>query len=181
MFSNNDSSPLSSISLWQYVYAQTLGLIAPPFASRLPEKLQNIAKMKENQFQIFDKMLKNVNFDSDDVDYVIKDIKANKDLIESIKNVVSKKNASQLSYVDSLITINDKYEQFDPFQMFKSTDMRKIRQTATKNISRFYDLYKYYSDTSPNDYQYAIFRKIWLTIFIWQVFVEEALFLKSEI
>ena len=159
MFSNNDSSPLSSISLWQYVYAQTLGLIAPPFASRLPEKLQNIAKMKENQFQIFDKMLKNVNFDSDDVDYVIKDIKANKDLIESIKNVVSKKNASQLSYVDSLITINDKYEQFDPFQMFKSTDMRKIRQTATKNISRFYDLYKYYSDTSPNDYQYAIFRK----------------------
>lgn len=86
-----------------------------------------------------------------------------------------------MSYVDSLITINDKYEQFDPFQMFKSTDMRKIRQTATKNISRFYDLYKYYSDTSPNDYQYAIFRKIWLTIFIWQVFVEEALFLKSEI
>lgn len=48
---------------------------------------------------------------------------------------------------------------FDPFRILVDSNLKKTRQTATDNISLFQDLYKYYSDTKPNDYQYAIFRK----------------------
>lgn len=159
VYSNKDLSPLSSISLWQYLYVQTLSLTAPLYASNLPEKLSEIKKVREKQLHLSMQMLKNTDFDSDDVDCFIKNYKKSKDLMKTINAIVSKKSASQSSYVDSLITINDKYKIFDPFRMFAGIDLSKIRQTATKNISQFYDLYKCYSLNNSNDYQYAIFRK----------------------
>ena len=159
MYSTNDFSPLSSVSLWQYTYVQTLSLVAPLYVANLPGKLSEIKKMRENYLHLTVKMLENIDFGSDDVDCVIQDYKKNKDLMKSINAIVSKKGTRQLSYVDSLITINDKYKMFDPFRMFAGTDLSKIRQTASKNISQFHDLYKCYSQTAPNDYQYAIFRK----------------------
>lgn len=158
-FSNNDFSMLGVLSLWQYVYANTMSLATPLCNKYLSEKnLQSmIDEISQSQISLLEQLSKSFSFDSKDVDTVIANLHTGKDLAESIRDIVSLKYSGQKYLVDSLTSINDTYSSFSPFSFFNNKSLKNVRNTAYENIQIFYTLYDCCSNR--NDYHYAIFRQ----------------------
>lgn len=158
-FSNNDFSMLGVLSLWQYVYANTMSLATPLCNKYLSEKnLQSmIDEISQSQISLLEQLSKSFSFDSKDVDTVIANLHTGKDLAESIRDIVSLKYSGQKYLVDSLTSINDTYSSFSPFSFFNNKSLKNVRNTAYENIQIFYTLYGCCSNR--NDYHYAIFRQ----------------------
>ena len=157
-FSNKDFSMLGVLSLWQYVYVNTMSLTTTLYKIYLEKNLQSmIDEMFQPQISVFEQLSKSISFDSKDVDKVIANFHRGKDLAESIREIVSLKYSRQIYLVDSLISINDKYKSFSPFSFFNNKSLKNVRNTAYENIQIFYTLYDCCSNR--NDYHYAIFRQ----------------------
>lgn len=157
-FSNNDFSMLGVLSLWQYVYVNTMSLTTTLYKIYLEKNLQSmIDEMFQPQISVLEQLSKSISFDSIDVDKVIANFHRGKDLAESIREIVSLKYSRQIYLVDSLISINDKYKSFSPFSFFNNKSLKNVRNTAYENIQIFYTLYDCCSNR--NDYHYAIFRQ----------------------
>lgn len=156
-FSNKDFSMLGVLSLWQYVYVNTMSLTIPLYKIYLEKNLQPIIdEMFQPQISVLEQLSKSISFESKDVDKVIANLHTGKDLAESIRDVVSLKYSGQIHLVDSLISINDKYKSFSPFSFFNNKSLKNVRNTAYENIQIFYTLYDCCSNR--NDYHYAIFK-----------------------
>lgn len=157
-FSNKDFSMLGVLSLWQYVYVNTMSLTTTLYKIYLEKNLQSmIDEMFQPQISVLEQLSKSISFDSKDVDKVIANFHRGKDLAESIREIVSLKYSRQIYLVDSLISINDKYKSFSPFSFFNNKSLKNVRNTAYENIQIFYTLYDCCSNR--NDYHYAIFRQ----------------------
>lgn len=157
-FSNKDFSMLGVLSLWQYVYVNTMSLTTTLYKIYLEKNLQSmIDEMFQPQISVLEQLSKSISFDSKDVDKVIANFHRGKDLAESIREIVSLKYSRQIYLVDSLISINDKYKSFSPFSFFYNKSLKNVRNTAYENIQIFYTLYDCCSNR--NDYHYAIFRQ----------------------
>lgn len=157
-FSNKDFSMLGVLSLWQYVYVNTMSLTTTLYKIYLEKNLQSmIDEMFQPQISVLEQLSKSISFDSKDVDKVIANFHRGKDLAESIREIVSLKYSGQIYLVDSLISINDKYKSFSPFSFFNNKSLKNVRNIACENIQIFYTLYDCCSNR--NDYHYAIFRQ----------------------
>lgn len=157
-FSNNDFSMLGVLSLWQYVYVNTMSLTTTLYKIYLEKNLQSmIDEIFQPQISVLEQLSKSISFDSKDVDKVIANLHTGKDLAESIRDIVSLKYSGQIYLVDSLTSINDKFKSFSPFSFFNNKSLKNVRNTAYENIQTFYTLYDCCSNR--NDYHYAIFRQ----------------------
>ena len=157
-FSNKDFSTLGVLSLWQYVYVNTMSLTTALYKIYLEKNLQSkIDEITQLQRSVLVQLSKSISFDSKDVDKVIANFHTGKDLAKSVRDIVSLKHSDQIHLVDSLTSIIDKYKSFSPFSFINENSLKNIRNIAKKNISIFYTLYD--SCSKRNDYQYAIFRQ----------------------
>lgn len=157
-FSNKDFSTLGVLSLWQYVYVNTMSLTTALYKIYLEKNLQSmIDEESQPLISVLVQLSKSISFDSKDVDKVIANFHTGKDLAKSVRDIVSLKHSDQIHLVDSLTSIIDKYKSFSPFSFINENSLKNIRNIAKKNISIFYTLYD--SCSKRNDYQYAIFRQ----------------------
>lgn len=157
-FSNKDFSTLGVLSLWQYVYVNTMSLTTALSKIYLEKNLQSmIDEESQPLISVLVQLSKSISFDSKDVDKVIANFHTGKDLAKSVRDIVSLKHSDQIHLVDSLTSIIDKYKSFSPFSFINENSLKNIRNIAKKNISIFYTLYD--SCSKRNDYQYAIFRQ----------------------
>lgn len=155
-FSNKDFSTLGVLSLWQYVYVNTMSLttmLYKKYVNNLQSKIDEIAQLQRS---VLGKLKKPLPVDSKNVNKAIANYDMKK-VAELAMGNLFRKNSEQKSLVDSLASIIDKYKSFSPFSFFNKNSLKNVRNIANKNISIFYTLYD--SCSKRNDYHYAIFRQ----------------------
>lgn len=155
-FSNKDFSTLGVLSLWQYVYVNTMSLtimLYKKYMNNLQSKIDEIAQLQRS---VLGKLKKPLPVDSKNVNKAIANYDMKK-VAELAMGNLFRKNSEQKSLVDSLASIIDKYKSFSPFSFFNKNSMKNVRSIANKNISIFDTLYD--SCSKRNDYHYAIFRQ----------------------
>lgn len=157
-FSNECFTTIDIMSLWQYVYINTLYLAIPVYKYYMESKLQDVMnRFWQPQFDLFEKLLSSkASSHKEDVDRVMKNLYKGNALDTSIERAFSRRNSSLIQMVDSIAVSNERLKSYNPFLFFNKKCLVKIRDVAASNEKEYYKLYDLC--LSKNIYQYSIFR-----------------------
>ncbi len=157
-FSNENFTTIDVMSLWQYVYANSLCITVSLYEYYMEMNLQNeMDHIWQPQINMLEKLLDSTTaLKKEDVNLILGNLKKEGDLETSIKSAIPQYNSRQLLLVDSIFAGNEKFKSFNPVSFFDKKSLAKGRESIINNIDNFYILYN--SCLFRGMYQYSIFR-----------------------